>query len=349
MELVSSDLGRCLSGSPPKVTHLVRTSALFCSVFVLAAGHAHAADWARELFPVKSHDFGTVAVAAKTEFEFPIHNATGKDIHISNVRASCGCTTPILKEQWVKAGETGSLVARFNTGSFHGKKGATLTVVIDRPSYAEVQLRVDGYIRRDIVFNPGSVEFGKTDVGQGAERRVALAYAGRSDWQIVGVDSTKPFLSVAVEEKTRSGQRVDYDLVVTLSPETPPGFFQEELVVRTNDRSAPRVPLAVTGDVEPPLIIAPQAISTGALKPGGEHVQKLVVRAKRPCKITDIACEGMEVDFSASEEAKAVHVITVRLVANDQLGAFKNSLVVKTDEGDSWIGSALVTGEVVSP
>ncbi len=36
-----------------------------------ATTSSRAADWSDTAFPVKSHDFGTVAVAAKTEFTFP--------------------------------------------------------------------------------------------------------------------------------------------------------------------------------------------------------------------------------------------------------------------------------------
>ena len=50
----------------------------------------------------------------------------------------------------MKTYEKGAIVATFNTNSFHGQRGATLTVIIDKPFYAEVQLHVRGYIRSDV-------------------------------------------------------------------------------------------------------------------------------------------------------------------------------------------------------
>ena len=304
------------------------------------------AQWAESLFPVKTHDFGTVAVASKTEFVFPIRNTTNQDIHISHVRASCGCTTPILKQQWIKQGEEGELTARYNTDSFWGKKGATLTVVIDRPQYAEVQLRVDGYIRRDMVVNPGSVDFGKITVGENAEKKVSVAYAGRSDWQILSVQSPKSFISTEIVEKSRSGQRVDYELVVKLADGVETGFLRDELVLQTNDRSMPRVPLLVTAQVESPLTVAPATISIDTMKPGEDKAVRLIIQGKKPFKVTEITCEGFDVEFTESTEAKPVQIVNIRLAATDKTGEIKQPLIVKTDAGDEMTAEAVVFGIV---
>ena len=323
------------------------TTATITLATLALATTCSAADWAKNLFAVKSHDFGTVAVASKTEFEFPIKNTTNQKVHISNVRASCGCTTPILHEQWLEPGQETTLTARFNTGSFWGKKGATLTVVIDRPSYAEVQLRVDGYIRRDMVFNPGAVDFGKTEVGSGAEQKVSVAYAGRGDWEILGVESANPMISASIQEKSRSGQRVDYDVIVTLDPAAPVGLLQENLIVKTNDRSMPRVPLAVLGNIEAPLNVAPQTFAVNEIKPGESIKQRLVITGKEPFKVTDISCEGFDVRFQANDKALKAHVLNVELVAQANPGPVKQPLVVKTDAGDAYTAQSIVTGEIL--
>ncbi|WP_164100948.1 DUF1573 domain-containing protein [Candidatus Laterigemmans baculatus] len=322
-------------------------TALFSCLTLSFSAAASAADWAQAMFPVKTHNFGSVAVAAKTEFKFPIQNRTNQDIHIADVRASCGCTTPIVEQQWIRAGEEGVIRARFNTDTFRGQKGATLTVVIDRPAYAEVQLRVDGYIRRDIVFHPGAVEFGKLAAGEAAERTVAIAYAGRGDWQITGVESPSPYLLTELREKSRSGGRVDYELVIKLTGEASPGYLQEELVLTTNDRKSPRVPLQVIGQLEAPLSVAPQTFAVGTMKPGDVREQRLVVRGKQPFKVTKIECKGFEVEFEPTAEAKPVHILSIRLTATEASGAINHPLLVHTDGGEAMVAQATVTGEVV--
>ena len=71
-----------------------------------------------------------------------------------------GSKTPSLKTY-----EKGAIVATLNTPSFLGQRGATITVVLDKPFYAEVQLHVSGYIRSDVVFEPGSVQLGDLEQG----------------------------------------------------------------------------------------------------------------------------------------------------------------------------------------
>ncbi len=159
---------------------------------VCLASTAFAQQWAEKMFEVKKHDFGTVAKAAKVEFQFPVKNLYKEDIHLASVRASCGCTSPRIEKDLLKTGEVGYVVAKFNTDTFSGKRGATLTVVIDKPFYAEVQLRVDGYIRTDVVFNPGQVEFGQVDQGSPVTKTVKVQYAGRDSWQITKVESRIP-------------------------------------------------------------------------------------------------------------------------------------------------------------
>lgn len=68
------------------------------------------------------HDFGAVPKASKAEHRFSLHNPFNTEIQIQGVRASCGCTTPILETRVIKPGETGYLTAKFNTDRFNGEK-----------------------------------------------------------------------------------------------------------------------------------------------------------------------------------------------------------------------------------
>ena len=92
----------------------------------------------------------------------------------------------------MKTYEKGAIVADLNTNSFYGQRGATITVVIDRPFYAVVQLHDRGYIRTDVVVDPGSIELGSVDQGsrrrskreRGLRRPRRLADRGREEARI---------------------------------------------------------------------------------------------------------------------------------------------------------------------
>ncbi len=327
---------------------MIRSQFLIALCLILPVPLATAADdWTAAAFPVVKHDFGTVAVAAKTEFEFPIHNPFDSPLHIRSVRASCGCTTPILKSEYIEPGQTGALTARFNTDTFRGKRGATLTVVVDRPHYNEVRLRVDGYIRSDMVFHPGAIEFGGINQAERVTNTSKVLYAGRQDWKIVDVQSNRPWLMPAVTEVNRGAGRVNYEIAVTVREDAPVGFFQDEISVLTNDRSMPSVPLRVSGEVKSPLTISPQAIALGSIKPGETVRQKMILICRDPFEIESIKAEGWDVQFEPSEQAKKTQVVFAEFTPLEgQSGPQKCTIVIEAKGEESLTAKALLTAEV---
>src|SRR3954470_12261188 len=143
----------------------MRIRVLATAVFVIAtAASSCFADWAAKLFSETKHDFGTVARGSDTSYKFAAKNIYKQDIELLSVRSSCGCTSPTVEKKVLKTGEVGYVTATFNTRTFTGIHGATLTVSLrwnDNGHWlnGEAQLRVDGNIRSDIVFSPGAVKF----------------------------------------------------------------------------------------------------------------------------------------------------------------------------------------------
>lgn len=303
-------------------------------------------DWLDTVFPVKQHDFGTVAVAAKTEFRFPIENMLKEEIHVRSVRTSCGCTTPTIDQEYIAPGATGSIVARFNTNSFRGKRGATITVVIDKPRYSEVRLRVDGYIRRDVVFHPGEVDFGRQEVGAAETRSTTVYYAGRPDWKLEDVVSNRPWLVPSFEQIERGQGKVNYKLTVKLREDAPEGVFQDELVLVTNDRAMPRIPLPVSGEIQSELSVSPRLIALDNIKPGETIEKRLVIRGKQPFQIDSIECEGWQVDFEPPGSAKALHLLPVRFTATATAGPQKSTVVITTSGEESLSANVVLTAMI---
>src|SRR5690606_496783 len=91
---------------PPARTLMNRLLCVFTASLAALLTPPAWADWSDDAFPIKHHDFGTVAVASKTEFRFPIRNTTTRPIHIQSVRASCGCTTATVETPYIEPGQT---------------------------------------------------------------------------------------------------------------------------------------------------------------------------------------------------------------------------------------------------
>lgn len=300
------------------------------AILIAVAGQLPAAQ-VSSMFRSTSHDFGTVARAAKTEFRFEFENPYSQAIHVKSVRTSCGCTTPIIETETVAPGGRGSILARFNTGTHTGARSATVTVSFDRPSFTEIQLQVKGYIRSDVVFNPGEVAFGTIREGTEAISTVDVDYAGRSDWAIIDVTAQDNFLSVKSIEMSRSGGRVKYRLAVTANGQVPSGLLQTEIIVTTNDRNLTRIPIKVNANVQADIAITPQMMALGNLQPGDTVRQVVIVRGYQPFHILEINSSEFDIRFDPIAEAKPLHTLPLTISPRNGSGEVKGRIFVKTD------------------
>jgi hypothetical protein len=233
----------------------------------------------------------------------------------------------------------------FNTLGFTGERGATITVVIDKPYFAEVQLQVNGYIRSDVVIHPGVVKFDAVDQGEPSEQAVKVNYAGRTDWQIVDVRSANTNFEVELDEVRRTSGRVDYQLLVRLKETMPAGFFTEELVLVTSDQNKRQVPLRVEGNVVPGLTVSPASLYLGTVKPGVTITKTLVVKGKKPFKIKRVRCKDGCFEFKPSQESKNLHVVPVVFTAHNP-GEIAQQIEIETDMGVGTVATCLATATI---
>ncbi len=325
------------------------TGTIAAFVVAACAATATAQPWADKLFKERTIDFGAVPRAAKIEHEFLITNPYQEDIHLSSVRSSCGCTQPRIVTETIKPGETGKIVAAFNTNSFTGQRGATVTVTIDRPKWAEVQLQVRGYIRTDVVLNPRYVNFGSVSEGAQGEKTVQINYAGRNDWKITGVKTHSPFVTADVKEVNRGGGRVTYELDVKLADDAPRGYLNDELTLLTNDRRATQFLVKVEGRIVPELAVSPAALMLGTVQPGQEVTKQIVIRAVEPFKIVDIRCAEQGFACQTPAEAKAVHLVPVTFTVPNKPGKLDCKIEIITDRAGQQTTTVPLTCEIGAP
>jgi len=286
------------------------------ATFSLAPSLLYAQAWASKMFTATHHDFGTVSRNAKTEFLFEIENVYEEDLHIASVRSSCGCTSARILKQNLKTWEKGGIVAELNTKSFIGPKTASLTVVIDRPYYAEVQLLVMGHIRSDIVTEPGQIDFGNVDCGEQKSQVFKVSYAGRPNWEITDVRGNNKNLQVRIQKREAKGNLVTYLMELKLLDSAAPGSVQDELVIVTNDSVNQSFTLPVSARISSAVEIAPAVVDLGRLAASEPAMQRFVVKGKEPFEIKDIRASDSRIKFAHDEGKKLVHVVSVQALTN---------------------------------
>ena len=79
--------------------------------------------------------------------------------------------------------------------------------------------------------------------------------------------------------------------------------------------------------------ISPTKLFLGVVNPGQKVTKNLVVRGKKPFKITEIeAPQSFQIEPSA--DAKVVHLIPVIFTAGDEAGRVSQKISIHTDQGD---------------
>jgi hypothetical protein len=321
------------------------SSILACLLVLITSSCGWAQQWAREMFVQMDHDFGTVPRGAKTEFEFKFMNKYKENVHVASVRTSCQCTLPRIGKAELKTYEEGSIIAEFNTRAFIGSRAAVITVVFDRPFYAEVQLNVRGTIRSDIVPEPGEIQFGEVDEGQEKATTVKISYAGAAVWEIKDVRSANKHLAVKLENKTTKGNSTQYTMHVRLKGDAPPGELIDEIVLVTNETQANLVTLPVRANIIAPLSMA-QSIELGTIRSGESSKDRLVIKSKMPFRIEKVECEDKRFTFEIPMGEKAFHFIPFEFKTDENLGAFRQKVVVHTSRQEPASASTTITGNV---
>jgi hypothetical protein len=98
-------------------------------------------------------DLGKIQGSTPNDVEFKFTNAGKSDLLIRQVRSSCGCTAvqqgPL--NVGIKPGQSSSIKATFNSGSYNGKVTKAIYVYTNDPKYSEVVLMLNADVQQPAV------------------------------------------------------------------------------------------------------------------------------------------------------------------------------------------------------
>ncbi len=98
------------------------------------------------MFSEKTYDFGPIKEAdGAVIHEFSFINQSTDTVQITNVKASCGCTTPAWTKEPVAPGQSGIVQAQYNPRNRPGSFNKSLTVTFESSS-EPVRLYIKGYV-----------------------------------------------------------------------------------------------------------------------------------------------------------------------------------------------------------
>ncbi len=79
-------------------------------------------------FEFETYDFGDINEGDDASVDFVFKNTGTEKLILTDVKASCGCTTPFWSKEPVMPGETGKITAKYNTQGRPGNFNKAITV-----------------------------------------------------------------------------------------------------------------------------------------------------------------------------------------------------------------------------
>jgi hypothetical protein len=325
-----------------------RVTTLLIAVLALGFKTATAQDWVAAALPERSYEFGTVARGSKILHSFRLLNRTNQEIHIADWRTKCGCTEVRVGSREIPPGTQTAIEAVIDTTRFQGYKASGLTLVIDRPSFVEVDLNLSCFIQGEIALNPGQVDFGI--VHRGSKPTVTLTmnyYGGRPDFAVTRMQTRTGEVSARVQRSSEGSAQ--FSLSAVLSPTAGIGVFRDEITLFTNDPAAPRIPISVTANVQSDVTVSPSVLNLGRVRPGQVVKRTVLVRSSRPFKLLDL--KPSTDDLSAAPDpdgARPMHTVNLTFKAPAAPGPYHAVCEIATDLKDEP-AAKLSTFATISP
>ena len=111
-----------------KIT-LIFTTLLFAAFLANAqSSTVKKADGPEITFESLEHDYGTIQQGANGDCVFKFKNTGNEPLILSDVRKSCGCTTPTWSKEPILPGQNGLINVGYNTNNI-GTFSKTITVI----------------------------------------------------------------------------------------------------------------------------------------------------------------------------------------------------------------------------
>ena len=121
------------------------------AIFAMGAANAQdvkaaPANGPKIIFSTLEHNYGTINKGGDGNCVFEFVNEGNEPLILSNVKASCGCTTPSWTKEPVMPGQRGQIKVRYNTNNVGGFT-KTITVTSNAVDNPRVVLKIKGTVK----------------------------------------------------------------------------------------------------------------------------------------------------------------------------------------------------------
>jgi hypothetical protein len=298
------------------------------------------------MFDKLNVEFGNVPLGAERRQRIALTNKSNAPLKLLNVSSTCKCARPAIGTADAKPGEKLELDIDFGSTSLRGQRSITVYADVQGETWERVALHVSGFIRQDVVLDPGRLDLGVVKMGEEVKRTVRLEYAGGLDWR-VGETIPGKFATAQVVEQLRQPGMARYQVVVTLGAKTPRGPFSDVVRLKTNDPASPEVALELNGVVDGGLQASPNPLKFAEAVVGQPTKQRVVLKGDRPFTVAGVRFEGEGLEVRSTNGERTAHMVEI-VFTPKKAGAFKETLTLRAAPSNELV-SVQMSGSAKAP
>lgn len=212
-------------------------------------------------FDETTHQFGDIPRGTPATHTFTFTNTSAEPIKLTNVRASCGCTTPNWPKEEIAAGESGKIDVRYNAAAI-GPFTKTVTVQYEggqRPIILYIKGKVEADVNaEDQIYSNkvGSLGFDRLAHNMGvlnSDQRQTINFKVKN----LGTSpvtfqeaAAEMMLAVSYGKATLApGEKTEISVTVNGENFLSPGAFTKAVRIPTNGDATGEITLNVVGNL----------------------------------------------------------------------------------------------------
>ncbi len=279
-------------------------------------------------------DLGRISPEKKVSLRFKVSNTGNADLQISSVNPSCGCTSTVLGNWFLKPGESSEIEAVFDPNHLKGIVRKSLTVVSNDPKNPSALLTFEADVVREVMTSVDAVFFTMATRTGNQSSKVKIWSGVGDELRILEAKAPgAPYLKLIPKAEGKESV-----LEVVLDGTQIPGnlrYGQEQITVRTSNAKVPTLTLPVNWSLRPSFQLDPVRVSWDAAKAGTVLTKTVTLKQLegKPFRILGIKpSRELLTVTSPGATAAPQQSFTVTLSKDAKPGRYSEQLLVQTDD-----------------
>lgn len=287
-------------------------------------------------------DVGTVPKGELIKQVFKVKNTGKGDLHITDVKPSCGCTVSEF-DKVIKPGAEGKILLTVETKNFQGPISKTALVVTDDPTSPQMTIFLTANVKPYVETLPWGFFRINALTGEAASADLVLV-SDEPDFKPTKAEVNQSFLKVKMEpvpekERVPNKNPNQYKVTLTSDANAPEGLLSGVVKVMTGTAKQPELDLNISGAIKSTISITPLAVNFGNLDPRGEAVKRNVLIINNNLKnekfaVTNVqtSVPGISAEIKPMENDKSRVQVVLTVDKNIKKGVFDGELKIKTND-----------------